>query len=157
LKIGSVKGNKVAEVDDDALMFGEGVPFGDPSWYQAFNSPFYSDSHRKLRSFMRSFVDNELMPYCHEWDESGDFVPRSVFQRCGEIGILTAGMPLEFTVTVCGAPWPKELTTIKPPGGVDPLEFDSFHEFIVKDELSRAASGGTLWGLMGGHTVSQVI
>lgn len=40
---------------------------------------------------MRNFVDKELMPYCHEWDESGDFVPRSVFQRCGETGILTAG------------------------------------------------------------------
>jgi acyl-CoA dehydrogenase len=40
---------------------------------------------------MRTFVDKELIPYCHEWDESGDFVPRSVFQRCGEIGILTAG------------------------------------------------------------------
>jgi hypothetical protein len=48
------------------------------------------------------------------------------------------------------------LTSIKPPGGVDPLEFDAFHEFIVKDELSRAASGGTLWGLMGGHTVIQL-
>ena len=91
LKIGSVQGTQRVETDEDGLMFGEGIPFGDPSWYQAFNSPFYGESHRKLRSFMRSFVDKELMPYCHEWDESGDFVPRSVFQRCGEVGILTAG------------------------------------------------------------------
>lgn len=86
------------------------------------------------------------MPFCHEWDESGDYVPASVFRKCGEAGILTS---------VCGAPWPKEYVPagILPPGGVSPEEFDPFHDFIVKDELARAASGGALWGLMGGHTV----
>lgn len=95
---------------------------------------------------MRAFVDKELTPFCHEWDESGDYVPRSVFQKCGQVGILTA---------VCGAPWPSKWVPqgITPPGDIRPEEFDEFHAIIVKDELARAASGGVLWGLMGGHTV----
>ena len=101
LRIGAVQGDQAANDDDhDSNLFGEGIPFGDPSWYQvinkdskkAFNSPYYNESHRKLRRFMRSFVDKELMPFCHEWDESGDYVPKAVFLRCGEAGILTAGI-----------------------------------------------------------------
>ena len=123
------------EQDDELNVFGDGIPFGDPYWYQSFNSPYYQESHKKLRAWMRQFVNKELMPFCHEWDESGNFVPKSVFELCGKSGILTA---------VCGAPWPiKDVPKdILPPGGVLPNEFDSFHEFIVKDELSRAASGG---------------
>jgi alkylation response protein AidB-like acyl-CoA dehydrogenase len=96
---------------------------------------------------MRHFVDTEIIPFCHEWDESGEYVPRSMFERCGQVGILAA---------VCGAPWPKAFIpeNLLPPGGIPAHEFDSFHEFIVKDEISRAASGGVLWGLMGGHTIA---
>ena len=130
-------------------IFGEGVPFGDPYWYQAMNSPYYNESHRKTRAMMRAFVDKELTPFCHEWDESGDYVPRSVFQKCGQVGILTA---------VCGAPWPSKWVPrgISPPGDIRPDDFDEFHAIIVKDELARAASGGVLWGLMGGHTVNRL-
>ncbi|KAI8924150.1 acyl-CoA dehydrogenase/oxidase [Entophlyctis helioformis] len=98
------------------------VPMADPGWYQGLNSPFYNESHKRLRKWMRHFVDTELMPFAHDWDESGNPVPRRVFERCGETGILAA--------------------------------FDSFHEFIVMDELARVASGGVLWGLMGGHTIA---
>lgn len=149
-KIGTVSDaqqEKDSDIQEFPNVFGDGVPFGDPYWYQSFNSPYYTESHKQLRSWMRQFVDTQLMPYCHEWDESGKFVPRSVFEACGKSGILTA---------VCGAPWPIQdvPSDILPPGHVLPNEFDSFHEFIVKDELSRAASGGTLWGLMGGHTIA---
>lgn len=113
---------------------------------QGLNSPYYKESHVQLRKWMREFVDKELMPFCHEWDESGEPVPKSVFRRCGEVGILAA---------VCGPPWQTQfISHIAPPGGVKPEEFDAFHEFIVMDELARAGSGGVLWGLMGGHTIA---
>ena len=45
------------------------VPFGDPYWYQDWNSPYYNDSHVKWRDALREFVEKEIMPFCHEWDE----------------------------------------------------------------------------------------
>ena len=50
-------------------MFGDLVPFGDPNWYQGWDSPFYNDSHKKLRLEVRKFVEKELDPYIFEWDE----------------------------------------------------------------------------------------
>ena len=37
--------------------FGEGVPFGDPSWYQGQRSPYYGASHVAWRARCREFVD----------------------------------------------------------------------------------------------------
>jgi hypothetical protein len=53
----------------DASSFGDLLPFGDPMWYADFQSPYYSESHRKVRAVMREFVDKEITPYCFEWDE----------------------------------------------------------------------------------------
>ena len=36
------------------------------------------------------------------------------------------------------------------PGKVTADEWGPFHDFIVVDELSRAASGGVMWGIIGG-------
>ena len=30
--------------------FGDLVPYGDPAWYQRFNSPYYNESHRQWRA-----------------------------------------------------------------------------------------------------------
>ncbi|CAG8460677.1 12755_t:CDS:2 [Ambispora gerdemannii] len=121
--------------------FGDLVPFGDPYWYQDFYSPYYNDSHRRLRAAVRKFVDIEIMPNTFEWDEAKK-IPAELFIKAGKAGILPG---------VCGAPWPKEyLTDVKPAGGVNPEEFNGFHEFIICDELSRCGSGGILWGLIGG-------
>lgn len=45
------------------------VPYGDPTWYQDWKSPYYNDSHRKWRAAIREFVETQIMPFCHEWDE----------------------------------------------------------------------------------------
>jgi hypothetical protein len=50
--------------------FGDLVPYGDPMWYQDWASPYYKDSHRRLRAFTRKFVDDEIAPNAHEWDEA---------------------------------------------------------------------------------------
>jgi alkylation response protein AidB-like acyl-CoA dehydrogenase len=36
---------------------------------------------------------------------------------------------------------------------VDGNEWDSFHELILVDEFARCASGGVLWGLLGGFSI----
>merc|ERR1711862_647736 len=52
-------------------LFGEAVPFGDPAWYQSYNSPYYNDTHKKLRKEIRDIVDEHLIDNMHEWDEAG--------------------------------------------------------------------------------------
>ena len=46
--------------------FGDGIPFGDPYWYSDWSSPYYDESHRKVRAAVRQWVEKEAMPYCHE-------------------------------------------------------------------------------------------
>jgi predicted heme/steroid binding protein len=121
---------------EDSELYGELNPYGDPAWYTG-PSPYYKPSHAKVRHFMRQFVDTEIMPYCHEWDEAKQ-VPMALFTKCAERGILAA---------ICGA----EATRIYSGpivAGLKPEEMDAFHEFIVCDELSRCGSGGVLWGLV---------
>jgi hypothetical protein len=72
LYVGDIGEEKPAAEDntsDDGAAFGELLPFGDPMWYSDFHSPYYDDSHRKVRAAMRQFVDKEITPYCFEWDE----------------------------------------------------------------------------------------
>ncbi|KAF9434229.1 hypothetical protein BGZ76_008354 [Entomortierella beljakovae] len=137
-----------ASVDDDEFQFGEMIPFGDPSWYQQWGSPYYKDSHRRLRRAMRTFVDKEIMPYVFEWDEAKQ-VPMSLFRKCADMGILaaiagTGELPVEwFDVE-------KSEFFGGPNAVVRPDEYDAFHAFIIGDELARCGSGGVLWGLCGG-------
>ncbi|KAF9426462.1 hypothetical protein BGZ94_006489 [Podila epigama] len=134
---------------DDEKTFGEMIPFGDPSWYQDWDSPYYKDSHRRLRRVIRTFVDTEIMPFVHEWDEAKK-VPMFLFTKCAEIGILAAisgngKLPVDY--------FDVEQTILFRGGAnaiVPPEEFDAFHSFVISDELSRCGSGGVLWGLFGG-------
>ncbi|KAF9927815.1 hypothetical protein FBU30_002860 [Linnemannia zychae] len=136
-------------VEDDEFQFGEMIPYGDPSWYQQWGSPYYKESHRRLRRYMRKFVDTDIMPFAHEWDEAKQ-VPMFLFKKCAEMGILAAvagngTLPTEY--------FNIEETTLFRGGDnaiVPPQEFDAFHGFIIFDELSRCASGGVLWGILGG-------
>ncbi|KAG0167792.1 hypothetical protein DFQ28_002891 [Apophysomyces sp. BC1034] len=123
--------------------FGEGLPYGDPTWYQDWNSPYYNASHIELRKIVREFVDKEITPFCHEWSEA-KAIPRAVVKRAAEIGLLNA---------VSGAGTIKAAHPLMPyalPGGIKPEDFDIFHEFICVDEIARCGSGGLIWALMGG-------
>ncbi|KAF9585682.1 hypothetical protein BGW38_001235 [Lunasporangiospora selenospora] len=148
-KEGAAESAAEAASEDDERQFGEMIPFGDPSWYQDWDSPYYKDSHRRLRRALRTFVDTEIMPFVHEWDEAKQ-VPMFLFSKCADMGILaaiagTGNLPVEYfdvekTVLFRGGD-----KAIVPPG-----EFDAFHSFIIGDELARCGSGGVLWGLCGG-------
>lgn len=48
-------------------VFGELTPYGDPSWYQGWHSPYYNESHRKWRKYCRDYVEEHIMPYAHDW------------------------------------------------------------------------------------------
>ena len=48
-------------------VFGDGRPFGDPSWYQRWHTPYYKESHERLRAEVREWVSTEIEPNCFEW------------------------------------------------------------------------------------------
>lgn len=127
-------------------LFGEQYPYGDPSWYQNFNSPYYNESHLKVRKAMREWVDKEVTPFCHEWSENKE-IPRSVLKRAAEVGFLAA------VSGACTNPKMSHLLPYGLPGGVTSAEFDIFHEFICIDELARCGSGGMIWAMEGGLAI----
>ena len=136
------KSNSGAKPQSDKL-FGELVPYGDPSWYQGWHTPYYKPHHHKFRAALREFMDKELAPNAHDWDEQKQ-VPKETFRKCFEAGFLPG---------VVGPPWPTEYVGDKLAGGLKPSEFDAFTELIITDEISRIGSGGLAWGILGGLSI----
>ena len=38
--------------------------------YQDWQSPYYTDKHRKFREKVRAFMDTEVRPHADEWEEA---------------------------------------------------------------------------------------
>ena len=51
-----------------------------------------ADEHEQLRSAIRAWVDEELVPNVPAWEEAGWF-PDDVFRRAGELGFLGLSVP----------------------------------------------------------------
>lgn len=91
---------------------------------------------------MRQWVETEIEPYVHEWDEAKD-VPAKIYKQMGERGYLGGIMGASIDPKLSPA-------TVK---SVPSEKWDLFHELIVTDELSRCASGGVVWNLIGGFGI----
>ncbi|KAH8892288.1 acyl-CoA dehydrogenase NM domain-like protein [Thozetella sp. PMI_491] len=119
------------------------IPFADPSWHTDTTHPYYKDSHRRLQNFIRSYVDKEIAPNVDTWERQG-FVPDQNFRRHASLGFLAAAvfpLPLGY------------FDGITLPGGIEPQEWDEFHDSILIDEMARCGCLGTVWGINGGATV----
>ncbi|GAA6002561.1 hypothetical protein JCM10207_001183 [Rhodosporidiobolus poonsookiae] len=137
----------VAEEEEDADYFGDLVPFGDPMAYQGWASPYYNDSHHKVRAAIRKYTDTYLTPNALDWDNAHE-IPAESYKHLASVGILAA-------VAAGGTGWPTEYAQgIPVPGGIDPSEWDAFHNLVLVDELSRCGSGGIIYGLLGGFAIS---
>jgi len=94
-------------------------------------SPFYTAEHEAYRDVVRRFVEREIEPYAHEWDEAGEF-PRLLYEKAAEIGLLGLGFPEAY-------------------GGT---EVDQFMKIVASQELARAGAGGVSASLMS-HTIGS--
>ncbi len=56
---------------------------------------FFTEEHELLRQSIREFVVKELNPHAADWEAEG-LVPRSVFERMGELGFLGLHHPEEY-------------------------------------------------------------
>lgn len=76
------------------------------------------DSHTELRKTVRKFVQNEVVPYVEEWEETG--FPSEIFEKMGQLGFFGVFYPEEY-------------------GGSD---MDYFAAMAVTEEIVAAGSGG---------------
>jgi acyl-CoA dehydrogenase len=79
----------------------------------------FSPEHEAFRDTVRRFVDEHVRPHHADWEREGQ-VPRSLWQKAGELGMLLCNVPEEY-------------------GG---LGGDFLHSAILIEEMARAGATG---------------
>ncbi|KAL2374896.1 acyl-CoA dehydrogenase [Blastomyces gilchristii SLH14081] len=124
-----------------SALLGSTAPYVEPFWHSRDTSPYYNESHRNLRLFVRDYVENHLRPYADEYEKQG-FIPPEALKLYVEKG---------FTII---KPTKREyMGGLSLPAGIEPEEWDIFHNLVVADELNRVGYTGVLWGLFGGNNI----
>ena len=82
-------------------------------------SPYFSAEHDMLRAQVRRFVETEIKPNAHAWEEQG-CVPRDVLRRMGRLGFFGIRYPAKY-------------------GG---SEMDTLATVVFAEELGRSTFGG---------------
>jgi alkylation response protein AidB-like acyl-CoA dehydrogenase len=88
------------------------------------SGPFTTE-HELLRRSVRAFVEREVTPHVAEWETAGR-IPRTLWQRLGELGFLGLEFPTEFG----GA------------GG------DFLSSVVLGEEMARCRSGGVAFSVL---------
>lgn len=120
--------------------FGNLAPWSEPAWSQGIPSPYYNESHKKLRNALREYFDKHILPDSLEWEAKGE-APRSEALRWARSGFSFADVPSEYR--------PKD---IPGPAGIPVDELDVFHTLVSTDESSRV-EGGVGTSLGGGSVI----
>jgi alkylation response protein AidB-like acyl-CoA dehydrogenase len=55
----------------------------------------FSDEHHQFRATVARFVRDEVAPYHDEWERDG-MVPRELWKKAGELGLLCTDVPTEY-------------------------------------------------------------
>ncbi|KAJ9655503.1 hypothetical protein H2201_008788 [Coniosporium apollinis] len=120
--------------------FGNLAPWAEPAWYNSLHSPYYNDSHRRLREYIRSYIDTNVLPYSLEWEEKGE-APREEALKWARTGIPFSDVPSKHR--------PKD---VPDPAGIPINQLDIFHLMIMTDETSRV-EGGVMSSLAGASVI----
>ena len=87
--------------------------------------PPFTEEHELLRRSIRAFVEKEVTPNVAAWEEAGR-IPRTLWQRLGELGFLGLEYPVEYG----GA------------GG------DFLASVVLGEEMARCRSGGVAFSVL---------
>ncbi|KAK2007293.1 acyl-CoA dehydrogenase domain-containing protein [Colletotrichum eremochloae] len=120
--------------------YGNRAPFAEPSWYNALASPYYKESHRRVRDYVRKYIEEHISPNIQDWEEKGH-VPDEARLHYARAGLIYPDLPKEYRR---GVPLP---------GGVPAEEWDAFHSLVVSYELSKIWAAGVSAGMSGGTTI----
>uniref|UniRef100_A0A061RG14 Acyl-dehydrogenase n=1 Tax=Tetraselmis sp. GSL018 TaxID=582737 RepID=A0A061RG14_9CHLO len=143
LVIGTVAGEQEEKLPEPGTI--SQVPYAEPSFWQGWKSPYYNESHKRLRTAVRRFIDEEVMPDAAAMEEMGKSPTPELYQKMGRAGILAARIGPGEHLRMAG---------VALPGGIPHEEFDYFHEQIVHEEVSRIGCPGLQDGLGSGMIIS---
>ncbi|KAN0061521.1 hypothetical protein ACQY0O_006368 [Thecaphora frezii] len=142
LVIGTIKGEQ-PKLKPDPVGSPSRVPYGEPSYLaEAYHSPYYNESHRRLQREWRKFVDENIVEVAQRVEENGKRPDVELVQKLGAIGINAMRM----------GPG-KHLHGRKLFADIKGEEFDYFHELIITQELVRTCARGFGDGLNGGMVI----
>ena len=82
-------------------------------------SPYFTAEHELLRTTLRRFIAERVLPYADAWEDAG-FVPRDVLRQMGDLGLLGIRYATQF-------------------GG---SEMDTLATVVLAEELGRSSYGG---------------
>jgi len=120
--------------------FGNPSPWAEPAHCHNIPSPYYNASHFKLRSALRSYINEHVLPYSLDWEAKGE-APREEALRWARSGFCFADVPPQYR--------PRN---VPGPAGLEWGELDVFHTLIMTDETSRV-EGGVMTSLGGGSVI----
>ncbi|GAA5871092.1 hypothetical protein JCM1840_007588 [Sporobolomyces johnsonii] len=121
------------------------VPGAEPSWLvPQIKSPYYKDSHRALQKEMRRFFDEDVRAEARTHELSHERPTKKLVELMGSDRWNLHAMRM--------GPG-RHLRGKKLPGGVDPEEFDYFHELVVIQEMCRIGAPGYMAGLQAGMVI----
>ncbi|KAI8092749.1 acyl-CoA dehydrogenase/oxidase [Halteromyces radiatus] len=119
------------------------VPYGEPSFWMGFHSPYYNESHTKFRIAIRK-IFSSIQEEAQQCEESGKPPSKELYMKLGEQGVLAA--------QIGPGPWMKHIIK-KLPGDIKPEEFDYFHELIAHQENARLNAPGFADGVSSGYVI----
>jgi alkylation response protein AidB-like acyl-CoA dehydrogenase len=70
--------------------------------YSQRSRSLFAAEHEQFRETVARFADSELVPHHHQWEKDG-VVPREVWRRAGEVGLLCPNIPVAYGGA--GADW----------------------------------------------------
>lgn len=115
-------------------------PWSEPAWVHGIPSPYYKDSHRKLRTALRKYINANIITHQLDWEEQGG-APRDQALKWAKSGFAYGEVPAQYR--------PKN---IPKPAGIGPDEMDAFHVLVGTDETSRV-EGGVMTSLAGASVI----
>ncbi|KAK3726089.1 hypothetical protein LTR37_000237 [Vermiconidia calcicola] len=144
LCIGIIEGEKpeVIELQPGDL---SQVPYAEPSWLAPqYKSPYFTESHHRLRKAMRKFVEIHTKPEAQEKEKTGEFISQELIDKMANANVLAMRM----------GPGKHLHNRTLLDGAMDGKEFDYFSDLIISQELVRANARGFQDGNMAGMTIS---
>jgi acyl-CoA dehydrogenase len=55
----------------------------------------YNEDHEAFRSMIRDFIESEVVPVHHEWEQTG-YPPKDFYRKLGELGVFGINAPEEY-------------------------------------------------------------
>ncbi|KAF8318498.1 acyl-CoA dehydrogenase NM domain-like protein [Clavulina sp. PMI_390] len=143
LQIGSVDGQKELIPAPKSGSLSQ-MPYGEPSWLaKGYHSPYFTENHRKFQTWVRKFVDENLMEDATAREEDGKRPDISTVEAQAKYGLLAMRLGPGKHL--------KGMTLAE--GLVKPEEFDYFHELIITQEYVRTKARGYADGANGGMVI----